>query len=162
MTTERDTHMKPTLSLALAALALFAAPLAPAFAGSEDVVVEGAWSRASISVNRPGAAYLTIRNGGDAPVTLNGVRTDLAMMPEIHLSSTNAAGVSSMSPAGEIEIAPGAELSLAPGGMHVMLMKLQRPMIEGETFDLTLTFSDGGEVTVTTPILGVAARGPGG
>ena len=32
----------------------------PTFAGSEDVIVVNAWSRASIGINRPGAAYFTI------------------------------------------------------------------------------------------------------
>ena len=41
-----------------------------------------------------------------------------------------------------------------------MLMMLQGPMVEGETFPLTLTFNDGGEIAVEVPILGVAARGP--
>jgi copper(I)-binding protein len=41
-----------------------------------------------------------------------------------------------------------------------MLMRLQQPMTEGETFPLTLLFVDGGEVTVEVPILGIAARGP--
>lgn len=43
-----------------------------------------------------------------------------------------------------------------------MLMKLKRPMKEGERFTLTLIFSDGGAVAVEVPILGVAARGPEG
>jgi copper(I)-binding protein len=41
-------------------------------------------------------------------------------------------------------------------------MKLQRPMKEGESFTLTLSFDDGGEVAVEVPILGIAARGPEG
>jgi copper(I)-binding protein len=131
-----------------------------AFAGSEDVVVDSAWARASIGVNRPGAAYMTIRNTSDEAVTLIGIRTDLAMMPDIHQTSTNAEGVSSMAPAGEIEIAPGEAVSLEPGGLHAMLMRLQRPMIKGENFSLTLIFSDGGEITVEVPILAIAARGP--
>ena len=134
----------------------------PALAGSKDVVVEDAWARASIGVNRPGAAYMTIRNTGDEAVTLTGIRTDLAMMPDIHQTSTNAEGVSSMAPAGEIEIAPGEAVSLEPGGLHAMLMRLQRPMAEGENFSMTLDFSDGGEITVEVPILGIAARGPEG
>mgnify|MGYP005845397673 CR=1 FL=1 len=134
----------------------------PALAGSEDVVIEGAWSRASIGTSRPGAAYMTIRNTGDEAVTLTGLRTDLAMMPEVHKTSTDGDGTSNMAPAGEIEIAPGASVDLEPGGLHAMLMKLQRPMKTGETFPLTLIFSDGGEVTVTVPILDIAARGPGG
>ncbi|MBC24685.1 MAG: hypothetical protein CMJ32_12330 [Phycisphaerae bacterium] len=132
----------------------------PACAGSGDVVVENAWSRASIGTSRPGAAYMDIRNAGDEDVTLTGLRTDLAGMPEFHLTSTNNQGVSSMSPVGEIAIAPGETVALAPGGMHAMLMQLRRPMEEGGTFPLTLLFSDGGEVTVEVPIRGIAARGP--
>lgn len=146
----------------LAVILLLSGLSAPAFADSEDVIVENAWSRASIGVNRPGAAYLTVRNTGNEAVTLTGLATPLAMMPEIHETKTNANGVSSMTPAGEMTIDAGKSVALEPGGLHAMLMKLQNPMIEGETFPLTLTFSDGGEVTVEVPILGIAARGPEG
>ncbi len=84
------------------------------------------------------------------------------MMPDIHRTTTDANGVSSMAPAGEITIAPGETLSLEPGGLHAMLMQLQTPMVEGESFSMTLTFDDGGTVTVDVPILGIAARGPEG
>ncbi|WP_298498409.1 copper chaperone PCu(A)C [uncultured Maritimibacter sp.] len=145
---------------AMTALLSSAGALTPALAGSEDVVVEGAWSRASIGMNRPGAAYMTIRNTGDTPVTLIGLTTPLAMMPEIHESKTNADGVSSMAPTDEITIAPGESVSLEPGGLHAMLMQLQTSMTEGGSYPLTLLFDDGGEVTVEVPILGFAARGP--
>ena len=86
----------------LTLLLLLSGMSTPVFAGSEDVVVENAWSRASIGVNRPGAAYMTVRNIGEDTVTLTGLTTPLAMMPEIHETKTNAEGVSSMAPAGEI------------------------------------------------------------
>lgn len=132
----------------------------PAFADSSDVIAEQVWARASIGINRPGAAYLTVRNTGDEAVTLIGLATPLAMMPEVHETKTNAQGVSSMAPAGEIKIEPQAALVLEPGGLHAMLMGLQRPLIEGESFPLTLIFEGGGEVVVEVPILGVAANGP--
>ena len=152
--------MKSILIAMLVAMTLPFGLATSARAGAGDVVVENAWSRASIGTSRPGAAYMDIRNAGDEDVTLTGLRTDLAGMPEIHLTSTNEQGVSSMSPVGEIAIAPGETVALAPGGMHAMLMQLRRPMEEGETFPLTLLFSDGGEVTVEVPIRGIAARGP--
>ena len=67
-----------------------------------------------------------------------------------------------MDPAGEITIAPGEAVSLEPGGLHVRLMRLETPMVEGGNFSMTLTFDDGGTVTVDVPILGIAARGPEG
>ena len=146
----------------LASLATALGSPGAVLAGSGDIVVENAWARASIGTSRPGAAYMEIRNGGDEPVTLIGLRSDLAMMSEVHRVTTDTQGVSSMAPAGDIVVAPGESVAIAPGVMHVMLMHLQRPMREGEAFPLTLTFSDGGEATVEVPILGVAARGPEG
>ena len=154
--------MKNMIKNSLVTLVMAISFAVPVLAGSEDVVVEDAWSRASIGMSRPGAAYMTIRNTGDEAITLTGLRTDLAMMPEIHQTSTNAEGVSSMAPAGEIKIAAGGEVALEPGGLHAMLMRLQRPMTEGESFLLNLVFSDGGEVMIEVPILGIAARGPEG
>ena len=154
--------MKTAFSGAITAFMLTVGLSATALAGVEDIVVEGAWSRASIGTSRPGAAYMTIRNTGDEAVTLTKIHTDIAMMPEIHRTSTNEQGVSSMAPTGEIEIGPGETVALEPGGLHAMLMRLLRPMAEGDRFLLTLVFSDGGEVMVDVPILGFAARGPEG
>ena len=74
---------------------------------------------------------MTLRNTGTEPVTLLGLETSLAMMPDIHETNTDANGVSSMAPAGEIIIPPGESVSLEPGGMHAMLMLLQTKMVEG-------------------------------
>ena len=153
--------MRKSTFHALAFSILVGLPTA-SLAGSEDIVVEDAWSRASIGINRPGAAYMTLRNTGTEPVTLLGLETPLAMMPDIHETKTDANGVSSMAPAGEIIIPPGESVSLEPGGMHAMLMRLQTKMVEGETFPLTMNFADGGKLTVNVPILGIAARGPEG
>lgn len=133
-----------------------------AVAGSGDVVVEKPWARASIGVNRPGAAYMILRNSGDEAVILAALASPIAMMIEVHETTTNAEGVSSMAPAGEIIIGPGESVALVPGGLHAMIMRLEAPMTKGETFPLTLMFSDGGEITVDVPILGIGARGPEG
>ncbi|WP_299821587.1 copper chaperone PCu(A)C [uncultured Jannaschia sp.] len=154
--------MKHVARSTLAALLLTPVLATGALAGSEDVVVENAWSRASIGTSRPCAAFMEVRNAGDEAVTLTGLRSDLAMMSEIHRVTTDARGVSTMAPAGAIVIAPEETVAVAPGVMHVMLMHLRRPMQEGESFPLTLTFSDGGKVTVAAPVLGIAARGPEG
>ena len=148
------TFATATLALAL----LTAAP--PVLAEGDEVVIEGAWSRASIGTSRPGVAYMTLQNTGDAPVTVTGLRTELAMMPMIHASTTDAQGVTRMTHMEQVEIAAGDTVALEPGGLHVMLMDLQRPMVEGESFMLSLILADGEEIAVEVPILGMAARGP--
>ena len=134
----------------------------PVLADLNGVVVEKAWSRASVGTSRPGVAYMDIRNMGEESVVLTGLRADVSAMPTVHKTSTDDRGVSSMVPAGEIEIAAGEILRLEPGGLHAMLMKLRSPLVEGEEFDLTLIFSGDIEMTVVVPVLGIAARGPEG
>ncbi|WP_375143850.1 copper chaperone PCu(A)C [Acuticoccus sp. MNP-M23] len=145
----------------LAVATLLFAMSAMAVAGSSDVVVENAWARASIGTSRPGAAYMMVRNAGAEAVTLIGIETPAAGMAEIHRTATDSRGVSSMSPAGDIEIGPGEAAKLEPGGLHGMLMGLRTPLKQGDSFDLTLRFADGGTVAVAVPVLGIAARGPG-
>ncbi|EAQ04657.1 hypothetical protein OB2597_05225 [Pseudooceanicola batsensis HTCC2597] len=150
--------MRFSATTALALALLTAAP--PVLAGGEDVVARDAWSRASIGTSRPGAAYMTLQNNGGEPVVVTGLRTDLAMMPMIHATATDEHGVSRMTHMEELEIPAGEAVALAPGGLHLMLMDLQRPMVEGEIFSLTVDFSDGEKISVEVPILGIAARVP--
>jgi copper(I)-binding protein len=150
--------MRPFATAILTLALLTTAP--PLLAGGDDVVIEDAWSRASIGTSRPGVAYMTLRNAGTGPVVVTGLRSDLAMMPMIHATTTDAQGVTRMAHMEEVEIAAGETVALAPGGLHVMLMDLQRPMVEGESYSLSLVFADGAEASVEVPILGFAARGP--
>lgn len=130
------------------------------FAGSDDIVVENAWARASIGTQRPGVAYMTLRNDGADPVILIGLTTPAATMAQIHATTIDKDGISSMAPAGNIVIESGESVSLAPGGLHAMLMQLQKPLVEGESLSLTLTFAEGETRVINIPILGIAARGP--
>ncbi len=66
--------MKTAIYGLMAALMLASGAAIPVLADSEDVVIKDAWARASIGVNRPGAAYMTIHNAGDEAVTLTGIR----------------------------------------------------------------------------------------
>ena len=154
---------KPIRGLSVALLmGLPAASVAQDAARAPQIAVEQPWARASIGTSRPGGAYLTLRNEGGVAVSLTGLRADISAMASIHETQTNGDGVSSMAPAGDIEIPVGGAVALEPGGYHAMLMKLQSPLVEGETFPMTLLFSDGTELEVTVPVLGVGARGPEG
>ena len=76
--------MRMVLSQTLAALVIIIGFSAASVAGSDKVLIEDAWSRASIGTSRPGVAYMKIRNTGDLAVTLRSIGTDIALKPEIH------------------------------------------------------------------------------
>ena len=147
--------------LTMMAAGLLAAASAGAEPASTGVVVERPWSRASIGTMRPGVAYLTIRNNGEAPAILTGVATPAAKRPEVH-ESVIKDGVARMRPAGRVTIPPGATVRLRPGGLHIMLMELTRPLEEGAMLPLTLEFEATGPLKVDVPILSMRAKGPDG
>jgi copper(I)-binding protein len=57
-------------------------------------------------------------------------------------------GVMKMRPVEAIEVAPGEPTVLGPGGLHIMMMGLKAPLVEGERFPVTLVFERAGEATV--------------
>lgn len=142
--------------LLLAATAAAAGP--PVRVGHLEV--SGAWARASIGTSRPGAAYLTVRNAGEAPDALVAIETPAAAMPMIHTTAVSADGVARMEHVPSLEVPPGGSVMLEPGGMHLMLMELTAPLAEGAILPLTLVFEEAGAVEITVPILAIAAKGP--
>lgn len=115
--------------------------------GDGDAVsVTDVWARTTEGPN--GAVYLTIEAGSD-DVTLTGVAvtTDVAAMAQIHRSAMGSDGSMSMEPAGDVTIPAGESVEFAPGGLHVMLMGLAGPLEVGDSFEVTLSFGSGVEVT---------------
>ena len=52
-----------------------------------------------------------------------------------------------------LKLPPTAVIKLRPGmGDHLMLMGLKKPLVEGETFPMTLEFERGGKVEVKVTV----------
>ena len=106
------------LVVAALAILLMLGVATPAFAGGAgSIAVEGAWARASIGTERPGVAYMTIRNNGQESDRLIGAETPMAKRAMVH-ESLMRDGVMKMRPAENIEVAPGGAVVLEPGGRH--------------------------------------------
>lgn len=143
------------LAVVASAIVLMVGVAAPAFAGG--ILVEGAWARASIGTERPGVAYMTIRNSGPESDRLIGAKTPVAKRAMVH-ESLMRDGVMKMRPAGNIEIAPGGAVVLEPGGLHLMLTFRQKKLVEGDAFPLTLSFEHAGDVRVHVMVAGMGAK----
>jgi periplasmic copper chaperone A len=72
----------------------------------------------------------------------------VAQKVELHVFDVEN-GVYGMHPVQGIGVSPGAASTvLEPGGAHVMLEGLKQPLNAGETFPLTLTFKNAGQLRV--------------
>ncbi len=125
-----------------------------------DLTVSHPWARASAGRAKNGVAFMTLANNGQATDRLVKLSTPVAMKASLHLSVMEG-GLVHMRPVEAVEVTPGESTVLKPGGLHVMLMGLKAPLIEGETFTLTLTFEKAGSIEIEVTIQGPAAMQPG-
>ncbi|MEX3014331.1 copper chaperone PCu(A)C [Gymnodinialimonas hymeniacidonis] len=124
----------------------------PAFA-SAHMVIEDAYARASSPVAQSGAAFMTIFNHSDMDDRLIGVTSEAAERLELHTHIQDDAGVMRMVEVEEgFAMAAGETIALERGGMHVMLLGLTEPLVQGEEIEITFTFEHADPVTQTITI----------
>jgi copper(I)-binding protein len=146
------------MTLLFRALAALACLALPALA-HDGLHIDNAFARASA---QSAAVFMTITNHGTADDRLIAARTDAADLVELHTHSQDADGVMQMLPVPEGFVIPaGGEHALARGGDHVMLMGLTRPLGDGDSLTLILTFEHAGEVTVAVPVDNARKADPG-
>ena len=119
--------------------------LSPLLAQAE-LVIEGGWIRAVPPVSTTTAGYFVARNSGDAPLVLEGVSAEIAGAAEMHEMSANDDGTRSMHRLREVEVGAGDSVAFAPGGKHLMLFRLARPLMAGESLPVCLAVRGGDSV----------------
>jgi copper(I)-binding protein len=124
-----------------------AAPVAAA----TGISVTHAWIRATPPGLNMSAAYMAITNLGTRAEVLIGASSPRAAGVKIHRTSMEG-GMSRMRPAGEIPIAPGATIQIEPRGLHMMLVGLDGPLVEGTSMPLTLRLRNAGDLNVQLAI----------
>ena len=121
-------------------LIVFLTLLMPAAAMAE-LLVESAWSRATVPGARSGVVYATLTNPGDNPVTITGVESELAHHVMVH-ETVMVDDMMQMRHRDAVTVAAGETVLLEPGGLHIMLMGLSSQLREGENFGVTLVTGD--------------------
>jgi len=134
------------------------------------VTVSGAWARSSPSGVTMGAAYFDITSVDDDLLVAVSVSSDVAARAEIHevVKAMDLGddemhdhdmgddgmhdGAVSMQEMDALELPAGTLVQLVPGGYHIMLIDLAKPLVVGETFDLTLDFDQAPDSTVTIEV----------
>jgi copper(I)-binding protein len=130
-----------------------------------QVTVSNAWVRGTVGPQTTTGAFMDIRS--TESVTLVAVATPIARIADVH-ETTMKDGVMRMRPIAKLDVAAGQTVTLKPGSYHVMLQDLKRPLKNGETVPLSLTFEgrDKKRVTIETTAqvrdLATAAAAPMG
>jgi len=138
--------MNPTRLLA--ALSVILAAL-PALAG--ELWITNAWSRSTPPGVTVGVAYFTLKNDTGKSDRLLKITTPVASKVQVHRTEI-LDGMARMREVAVLHVDAGQTLEFAPNGLHVMLMGLKQPLVEGTTFEIELLFEVAGPRNVKVAV----------
>ena len=118
-----------------------------------DLSIHGPWSRELPPVAPNGAAYFRVENGASEAEHIVSVSSPVADRAELHAHEMDG-GVMKMRHVKVVQVPAQGMVSLEPGGLHVMLVGLKQPLVDGESFPLTVEFERAGTIEVTVEITG--------
>ena len=118
---------------------------------ADSLTVADGWARETPPGKTMTAAYGRLQNSGDEALVITGVSTEVAAHSSLHETRIER-DRSTMRPVSSLTVAPGEEVELAPGGMHVMLMKLDAPLVEGESIDICFKLENNEDMCSAFPI----------
>ncbi len=113
-----------------------------------DIMIEGAFARATLPNQPVAGAFMMLNNVGDEADRLVSGETPIAGRVEIHEMAMDGDVMKMREIEGGLEIPAGEMVELKPGGYHVMFFDLSQALVEGEMFEVTLEFEKGGKVTL--------------
>ena len=130
-----------------------AAATSSAPAGIPGVTVTAARLVLPAVPGNPGAAYFALDNQSKDTVAIASVAVTGAGKTEIHTAD--------MKVVDRAEAEPRTTLTFEPGKVHVMVFDVNADLNAGSETELTVTFTDGGKVSVPAKIeaMGTAAMG---
>lgn len=111
------------------------------------------WVKTTVPGGTVSAAYMHIKSA--TPLKLVKAETPIADIAEIHDMKMNA-GVMEMKAMDALDIPADKLIDLQPGGLHVMLMKLKKPINKGDKVPLTLTFEGADKKSVIVKLDAIA------
>jgi copper(I)-binding protein len=132
-------------------IVLVLAAALPQWAAAADIQITQAWARPTPPTAQVGAVYFSVKNSGAKDDELLAVSSSAAASVEIHETQT-VNGMMQMRQVASVSCPAGATLKVEPGGLHVMLLGLKQPLMEGSRVDLTLRFRDAGVLSIQVPI----------
>lgn len=129
------------LTMLLAASAIAAESGYSSGSGAGYIQVESSWVRTPPPGARMLAGYATLRNNSDVDVVIVAAESERFGMVEIHESYRDGERVR-MRRIPELLIPAGESVALEPGGLHLMLMRPESPVEDGELLAIDLLGRD--------------------
>ncbi|ODT76810.1 MAG: hypothetical protein ABS76_30010 [Pelagibacterium sp. SCN 64-44] len=125
-----------------------------------DIVISGAFTRATLPNAPVAGGFLTLTNAGAEDDVLVSASAEIAAETQIHEMAMQGDVMKMRQLADGLAVPAGESVVLAPGGFHIMFMGLKAPLMEGDSVPVTLTFAKAGSVTISLAVGANAANAP--
>ena len=117
----------------------------------EIVSVQGAYAYPTSKLQKNGAVFMTIKNNSGQDMKITSAVGDIAERIELHTHIIKD-DIMMMREVDGYEIPANDEIILEPTGKHIMLMGLQNPLVDGQTFPLNIKTHNGTDIPVIVTI----------
>ncbi len=114
-----------------------------------NIEILNPWIRATTGSNA--VLFMKIVNTSDAPDKLVSAQSNISQRVEFH-GHEEKEGAMNMRKVGFIEVPQKGNKLLTSGGIHLMLIKVNRPLKPGDSAEVTLSFENQGNVQFLAPV----------
>lgn len=118
---------------------------------ASPLVMDNAWSRATVPGATSAAVYGTLVNTGEQTLVIDRIETDIAEVGQMH-ETVLEADMMRMKHRHHFSVAAGQAIELSPGKLHIMLMGVKKNLVAGETFVIRIVADSGESLDVTVKI----------
>lgn len=115
------------------------------------ITVTDGYIKASIPGSEVTAAYVTLKNSSDKPITLLKVSSPISNRIEMH-EHTMSDGMMRMRQVANIKVNANSEVVLQPMGLHLMIFSLKQQISEKDVIPVTLYFTNETELNIQLPV----------
>jgi copper(I)-binding protein len=140
---------------------VFVASAAAAGPAATGVQATDAYARAVPPGQPNSAMFMKLTNDSGTDRAVVGAESPVCKTAELH-THIHQGGMMMMRRIDRIDVPAGKTVALQPGGLHVMLIGLKKPLVPGESVDVTLIFADGSRQLVKGPVRRIAVPPMGG
>ena len=116
----------------------------------DGLSVTGSWVREPPPGSTTLAAFMTLTNAGNKPISITAWRAPDFGMTMLH-ETVLEGGTARMLMREKLEVPALGSAALKPGGLHLMLMKPSAPMRSGTKVRLVLSCNDG-DLSLEVPV----------
>ena len=118
---------------------------------TNQIEILDGWVRTG-SAGMMSAAYFTINNGTEVADTLLSIQSDASPNTQIHQTYETEDGLMGMKEQEFVPVPGKSNTVFKPGRLHIMIIKPERNLVEGDSISFTLNFSSQNTIEVVLPV----------